>query len=264
MLKITYIGGGNMGYALAMGLLTASDEYQITVVDPDPTQRQRFEDRRVQVKEQIDSDLAEADVVVFAVKPQIIESVVAEAVPLLSDTLVISIAAGTPLRSLVAWLPRKTPVVRCMPNTPALIGEGITGLLANEHVDTTDKSLAEEILGTVGQTSWFDTDTELDVVTALSGSGPAYFFLVIEALIDAGVENGLKRDIATRLVLQTAVGAAKMSRASDQSPAQLRRNVTSPGGTTERALEVLGNKQVHPAFMLAVSEALKRAQELAL
>lgn len=264
MHKITYIGGGNMGYALAMGLATATDEYAITVVEPDPEQRQRFAVSGIEIKECVDSDLAKADVVLFAVKPQIIAAVVAEASSFLDTSLVISIAAGTPLHSLVSWLPPKTPIVRCMPNTPALIGEGITGLFANEHVRDIHRDLAERILGAVGHTTWFSSDTELDVVTAVSGSGPAYFFYLIEALIEAGVANGLKREIATQLVLQTAVGSTKMCNASDQSPSQLRENVTSPGGTTERALQVLDENDVRPTLVLAVSEAFKRAQELAL
>ena len=252
-----------MGYALAVGLAARLD-FEITVVEPDPKQRERFGNERIQTKACVDSDLKDAEVVVFAIKPQIIQSVVEQAAPLLGNPLIISIPAGTPLQSLVSWLPTGTSVVRCMPNTPALIGVGITGLLANEHVQEREKSLAEEILGAVDQTTWFNSDAELDVVTAISGRGPAYFFYVIDALIDAGVANGLERNVATQLVVQTANGAAKMSAISDESPSQLRANVTSPGGTTERAIEVLNCKQVQPAFMLAVSEAYKRAQELAL
>lgn len=179
----------------------------------------------------------QADVVVLAVKPQVMKAVCQELQPSLqAHTLVVSIAAGIPCGSLAQWLHPAQPIVRCMPNTPALVGAGASGLYASANVSATQKQLAGQVLSAVGTVHWVDSEDLIDVVTAVSGSGPAYFFLMLEAMVAAGVAQGLDAATARALAIQTASGAAKLAQASDVDLAELRRRVTSPGGTTEQAI----------------------------
>ena len=263
MIRIAFIGGGNMGFALAIGVKQALSDYQIRVADPIASQREKFEAEGIATSESNANVAKDADVVILAVKPQIIETVTAELHPIINDQLVISIAAGTPLLKLNALLGEQLAIVRCMPNTPALVGEGITGMLANSNVTAAQRSLAETILSVCGYVVWFESDDDLDKVTALSGSGPAYFFYLIESLVTAGESMGLSRDAALQLVVQTAVGASAMVSQDGNDPSQLRKNVTSPGGTTEAALNHLIRHQVDQEFVAAVTAAYHRAQELA-
>lgn len=263
MTQIAFIGGGNMGYALAAGVKKALPDCQLKVADPVESQRERFETEGIATTASNADAIRNADVVVLAVKPQIIEAVAAELHPVINYQLVISIAAGTPLAKLNELLGERLAIVRCMPNTPALVGEGITGMLANANVSDDQRSFAESILGVCGIVVWFESDDDLDKVTALSGSGPAYFFYVIESLVAAGESIGLSRDAALQLVAQTAIGASAMVSQDGNDPRQLRENVTSPGGTTEAALNHLTRQQVDQEFAAAVIAAYRRAQELA-
>jgi pyrroline-5-carboxylate reductase len=208
---------------------------------------------------------ATADVIIMAVKPQ----VMAEATESISAAvaekaaLVISIAAGVTVESMAARLGMGAAIVRCMPNTPALLGCGASGLFGNSNVTPEHRSLAQSIMGAVGETRWVDSEQALDAITALSGSGPAYFFLFTEAMIDAGCALGLDRETATTLATQTALGAARMARESDVDLVELRRRVTSPGGTTERAVQQFEEDGLRRLVGNAMDAAAERAAEMA-
>ncbi len=263
MTHIALIGGGNMGYALALGIKKARPDDVLSVADPIPAQRKRFHVQGVHTTPSNIEAVRDAEIVILAVKPQIVDTVTAELRPVLQTQLIVSIVAGVPLTKLNRQLGKSTPIVRCMPNTPALIGKGITGMKANAYVSTTQRDLAALILSVCGEVLWLESDDDLDKVTALSGSGPAYFFYVIESLVAAGEAMGLSRDAAMKLVTQTAVGASAMTAQDGSDPRQLRANVTSPGGTTEAALNHLIAAQVDTEFIAAVNAAYRRAQELA-
>ena len=263
MTHIALIGGGNMGFALAVGVTKALPDHHLKVADPIASQRERFDAEGIATSSSNTDAVQDADVVVLAVKPQSIEIVTEELRPIIDDQLVISIAAGTPLQKLSDLLGEQLAIVRCMPNTPALVGEGITGMLGNANVSNEQRLLAESILSVCGAVVWFESDDDLDKVTALSGSGPAYFFYLIESLVAAGESMGLSHDAALRLVVQTAIGASAMVSQDDTHPTELRKNVTSPGGTTEAALNHLTQQQVDQQFVAAVTAAYERARELA-
>jgi len=199
------------------------------------------------------------DVVVLAVKPQNLADVAKHIAPLIQQkqSLVVSIAAGISQNSLTRWLGNDVAIVRCMPNTPALVLTGATALHANEQVTTEQRDLAENILRAVGLALWVEQESELDAVTAVSGSGPAYFFLLMEAMENAAVQLGLTEQTARLLVQQTALGAAKIALESSESPAQLRQRVTSPGGTTQRAIETFEQG----GFTELVAKALHAARD---
>jgi pyrroline-5-carboxylate reductase len=201
----------------------------------------------------------EVDVVVLAVKPQAMREVLLQIAPVVQQkkSLVVSIAAGISQTSLALWLGSDVAIVRCMPNTPALVLTGATALHANANVDEEEKDLAENILRAVGLSLWVDDEAQLDAVTAVSGSGPAYFFLMMEAMENAAVTMGLDEHTARLLVQQTALGAAKIALESAESPAQLRERVTSPGGTTQKAIETFQEN----GFAELVSKALQAAKE---
>ena len=259
--SIAFIGGGNMAFALASGILRAGPGRSVVVSDPVPEQLARFADAPVRTTLDNLDAVAGASVVVLAVKPQVMEGVARELAEAIDpQQLVVSIAAGVTVSALRAWL-GSSAIVRCMPNTPALVGKGVTGLYADSGVSAAQRDEAEELLRAVGDAVWFEEEGELDAVTALSGSGPAYFFAVIEALIEGGVELGLSREVAHRLVTGTAVGAAAMIGPHDD-PGELRVRVTSPGGTTERALSVLASGGVPHTLRQAVHGAWQRSREL--
>lgn len=258
--RIAFVGGGNMAHALATRLAGVGT-FDVVVSEPLAEQRARFEPPITTTVDNV-SAVRDAAAVVLAVKPQVLETVVREIGGVVREgQLVVSIAAGVPLASVERWLGNRRSVVRCMPNTPALVGAGISGLVANAAVSPRQRRLAEAVLGAGGEVVWFDSDTDLDVVTALSGSGPAYFFAVIEALEAAGARLGLAPETARRLVVATADGAAKMAR--DDDPAELRKRVTSPGGTTERALSILAERSLPELLDAAVEGAFQRSRELA-
>ena len=259
--SIAFIGGGNMAFALASGILRADASRTVVVSDPVPEQLARFADTPVRTTLDNMEAVNGASVIVLAVKPQVMEGVARELAEAVNPRqLIVSIAAGVTVSALREWL-GSSAIVRCMPNTPALVGKGVTGLYADSGVSEAQRGEAEELLRAVGDAVWFEQEGELDAVTALSGSGPAYFFAVIEALIEGGVELGLDRDIAHRLVTGTAIGAATMIGPQDD-PGELRVRVTSPGGTTERALSVLASGGVAHTLRQAVHGAWQRSREL--
>jgi pyrroline-5-carboxylate reductase len=264
---LAFIGGGNMTGSLVGGLIADGwKPTRIHVADPDPQQTGRLA-RRFSVITTADNRTAlkHADAVVLAVKPQVIRAVAEELATLIKQRhpLVISIAAGIRETSLRDWLGEETAIVRTMPNTPALVQCGATALYANSIVSEEQRNLAESILRAVGLAIWVDDEAMMDAVTALSGSGPAYFFLLMEALTSAGSQLGLPEDTARLLALQTAFGAAKMALESAEDAAKLRRRVTSPGGTTERAIGVFEENNFEGIVLQALRAAADRSRELA-
>ena len=259
--SIAFIGGGNMGFALAAGYLANAKDASITVADPMTDQLARFETLPIEVTTDNQHAVAGATTVVLAVKPQILEQVARDLAAHLDGQLVISVAAGVPIDSLEAWLGATTPIVRCMPNTPAFLGKGMTGLVANKNVTEEARAAADALLRAVGDVEWFTQESDLDTVTALSGSGPAYFFAMIEAMVDAGVALGMTHESALRLTARTAEGAAAMV-LDGEDPGVLRVNVTSPGGTTERALSILQQGDFAQTIGQAVTGARDRSVEL--
>lgn len=264
---ITFIGAGNMASAILGGMVDSGYSREaITASSPDESQLAALHERfGIQTTTSNVDAVKQADVVVLAVKPQLMKDVCTELHGTVQDTrpLIVSVAAGIPADALERWLGGDLPVVRCMPNTPSLVGSGACGLFANPRVDADQRDLATTLLGAVGLVEWVDEESLLEAVTAISGSGPAYFFLVFEALEAAGVKLGLPADSARRLALQTAAGAARMAQQSDQSPEQLKRNVMSPGGTTERAVHCLEDAHLRQAFLEATDACAQRAREMA-
>lgn len=263
---LAFIGAGNMASSLVRGLISdGANASDLRVADPVPAQREKFAELGVSTYADNNEAVNGADLVVLAVKPQIAKSVVNELDALQPNQVLLSIAAGINLTSLGQWSSVEQAIVRCMPNTPALFGAGMSALFANQQCDPAQRQLAETTLAAAGATLWVKQESELDAVTAVSGSGPAYFFLLMEAMVDAGLGLGLDQQTATTLTLQTAYGAALMARDSDASPAVLRQNVTSPGGTTAAALEVMMERGmptiIHAALVAADARAAELAQE---
>ena len=265
--KIGFIGGGNMAASLIGGLIgDGTTPSQIRVADPNThcTQplQQQFD---ITIAADNAALVEQSDVVVLAVKPQVLREVCQQIAPAVQAKrpLIISVAAGIRIGDIDRWLGDDNAIVRTMPNTPALVQCGATALYANPHVDEQQREVAERIMRAVGLTQWLENEPMMDAVTALSGSGPAYFFLVIEALEQAGSKLGLSEESSRVLALQTAFGAAKMALESSESSAELRRRVTSPGGTTERAIGILEQGDIRGLFEQALSGARDRAQEMA-
>lgn len=262
---ILLLGCGKMGSAMLSGWVRrgmAPDA--ILVVEPDPAAVGSAHRRHgVEVADKVPQGLDPA-VVVFAVKPQIMEHIAGSLGDALDRRpLVVSIAAGKALAWFERHLGPDIPVVRTMPNTPAAIGRGITAMAANSHVTRASKETAESLLASVGDTVWLDDESLMDAVTALSGGGPAYVFLLIETLTRAGVAHGLPEAVASRLALHTVAGAGELALQADETPAELRRNVSSPGGTTLEALGVLmAEDGLQPLFDRAVDAATRRSREL--
>jgi pyrroline-5-carboxylate reductase len=263
---IAFIGGGNMARSLIGALVGAGvDASSIAVAEPNDALREALaRDFGVATYAENAAAAAGAGTIVLAVKPQVMREVCADVGRAIGDAepLVVSIAAGIRMDQIAAWLSRSLPIVRAMPNTPALVGAGATGLVANAHVDAGGKSRAEAILGTAGRTAWIDDEALMDTVTALSGSGPAYFFLLVEALEDAAVAGGLSRETARLLASQTCLGAGRMLAESGEAPARLRERVTSPGGTTAAALAAFDAGGFRALVASAVEAATKRGREL--
>jgi pyrroline-5-carboxylate reductase len=263
---IAMIGAGNMGASLIGGIIkNGHPPDSIIASDVDETKLAALQkDYGVRIASN-EIALSAADVVIFAVKPQYFAEVAKPLASLVQKNkpLIISIAAGITIASILEWLGEATAVVRCMPNTPALIGCGATGLYANAHVSAQQRQMAESLLQAVGLAVWVEKENLIDSVTALSGSGPAYFFLIMEAMQKTGIELGLDADVAKQLTLQTALGAAKMAMESPKSLEALRQGVTSPGGTTEKAVSVLEEHNVREIFRKALHGAKIRSEELA-
>ena len=266
MTRLAFIGGGNMARSLIGGLLkTGVAAATISVAEPLAEARHAL-GREFGVACYAENRLAvaEAEVLLLAVKPQVMPAIHAELRDILQRNrpLLISIAAGVRLDQLERWF-GPLPIVRCMPNTPALIGEGATGLCANSRVSPAQKAQAQHMLDAVGITRWVDDENLMDTVTALSGSGPAYFFAMVEALEAAAVAQGLPRDTARALAAQTCLGAGRMLVDSGEDPSVLRQRVTSPNGTTQAALESFAADGLPRIVSRAVAAATHRGTELA-
>lgn len=262
--NICFIGGGNMAQALIGGLLSRGlPTTRITVSDPVEQIRHVLEEKGIQTTADNLEAIKNADVVVLAVKPQVLATVLQPLKGLLSDKLVISIIAGAEIQTISDLIGGSQRIVRVMPNTPALVQTGAHGIYASEAVGKQDRELTSQILAATGLTIWLDNEAQIDAVTAVSGSGPAYFFYLMESMIRAGKNLGLDEKVATALTLQTALGAAQMAITSSNSPAELRKNVTSPNGTTQAALEVFDRAQISQNIQAALAAAQKRSQELA-
>lgn len=263
-MKIGFIGGGNMATALIGGLAgSLLPGRQIHVVDVNAEARQKLERQfGLSSAPQADAVLAACDVIVLAVKPQQMKLVVAELRPQIGAQLVLSIAAGVRALDLSRWLGGHTAIVRAMPNTPALIGQGITGLAALAGVSGAQRATAEAIMRAVGAVVWLDDESRIDAVTAVSGSGPAYVFYFLEAMQQAALELGLSHEQGTALALATFTGAARLAQQSSEPLAVLRERVTSKGGTTYAALSRMEASGVKAAIVTAVKAAAERSREL--
>jgi pyrroline-5-carboxylate reductase len=262
------VGAGKMGGALLSGWLeNGLAPGNIVVVDPAPSEEIRTlaSERGIRLESTAPRLQPSPAVIVMAVKPQAMDGVLASMTGVANArTLVVSIAAGRPISSFERHLPAGTPVIRTMPNTPAAIGRGITVCVANTHADTVERALCDALLSAVGEVGWVEDEALIDAVTAVSGSGPAYVFLLAECLAAAGVEAGLAPELAMRLARATISGSGELLRQSDLEAAVLRRNVTSPGGTTAAALEVLmGPGGLQQLMTKAVVAAANRGRELA-
>ncbi|MCR6497050.1 pyrroline-5-carboxylate reductase [Thermomonas sp. S9] len=263
---IAFIGGGNMARSLIGGLVARGHApAAIRVAEPVAALREALQaDFGVTACEHGAQAVAGARTWVLAVKPQVMRAVCEALAPQAQAQrpLVVSIAAGITTTQLERWLGGALPVVRAMPNTPALLGAGVTGLFASPRVDAAGRTSAQSLLDAVGKTVWIDSEALMDAVTAVSGSGPAYVFLLAEAMIDAGLREGLPPDAARALVLQTVLGAARMLTESDADAAELRRRVTSPGGTTQAAVETFEAGGLRALVADAIHAARMRGAEL--
>lgn len=263
-MKLLFIGGGNMAGAIIGGLLqSGAAAGDIAVIEPDNTQRLKLQSsyRVAALPDAASFGATPFDVVVWAVKPQHFAEAARQHHAAVQGALQLSVMAGVRVGSLQhhTGMPY---VVRTMPNTPALIGQGITGLYASAAVAPVQRAAAERVLRSTGQLLWLDEEAQLDAVTALSGSGPAYVFYVVEAMMAAAQTLGLSAEQGKQLALATFSGAAELARRSSEAPAVLRERVTSKGGTTQAALEVLQAREVHAAFVAALQAAAARAREL--
>ncbi|KAB0504190.1 pyrroline-5-carboxylate reductase [Pseudomonas lini] len=263
--RIAFIGAGNMAASLIGGLRAKGlDTAQIRASDPGEETRARVSaEHGIEVFADNADAIQGVDVIVLAVKPQAMKAVCEAIRPSLKpNQLVVSIAAGITCASMNNWLGAQ-PIVRCMPNTPALLRQGVSGLFATGEVSAEQRQQAEELLSAVGIALWLNEEQQLDAVTAVSGSGPAYFFLLIEAMTAAGVKLGLPADIAAQLTVQTALGAAHMAVASDVDATELRRRVTSPAGTTEAAIKSFQAGGFEALVEQALGAAAHRSAEMA-
>ena len=260
---VAFIGGGNMASAIVAGLLESGrPAASIRVVEPGQAQRARLErDFGIAVLEAPDASLGEAQIVVWAVKPQVFQEAAAACARFVRQALQLSVMAGVRIET-IARSTGAAGVVRAMPNTPALIGRGIAGLCASTAVLPAGRALVEAVLASTGDCFWVETESDLDAVTALSGSGPAYVFYFLEAMVDAARRMGLEPALARRLALATFAGGTALADASDEPLETLRQRVTSPGGTTAAAIGALESAGVKAAFIEAIEAARRRAVEL--
>ncbi|MCW9025288.1 MAG: pyrroline-5-carboxylate reductase [Gammaproteobacteria bacterium] len=263
-LKIGFIGGGNMARSLIGGLIASgasNEKILVSAIDETHLSSLRT-DFGIRTTTNNQDIVDECDVVVFAVKPQVLKDV-CTALNTRSECLYLTVAAGIPTSSLMNWLGSDLAIVRAMPNTPALLRAGATALFANQHTSEEQKESAESIMRAVGLALWVNTEAQMDAVTALSGSGPAYFFQLMEHMITAAHDLGLDANTARLLTVQTAFGAAKMALEIEKDPATLRQNVTSPGGTTEQAINTFAEGGFEQLVNQALRAARDRAEELA-
>ncbi|RFB71332.1 MULTISPECIES: pyrroline-5-carboxylate reductase [unclassified Herbaspirillum] len=263
-MKITFIGGGNMAAAiigsLAGRVVSAQD---IHVIDLNATSLAALHEKYgVSTSPAIDKKVADCDVIVLAVKPDHVKDVLSDITPFLHNQLIISIAAGVRISEISKWSKDYKKIVRAMPNTPALIVMGMTGLYAAPSVSPEQKESADAIMKAVGTTVWLDNEEKIDAVTAISGSGPAYVFYFVEAMQQAALELGLSESDATLLSLATFRGASELATRSDELPSQLRAKVTSKGGTTHAAISAMETSNIKPLIVEAIKAAARRSQEI--
>ncbi|MFQ3211032.1 pyrroline-5-carboxylate reductase [Candidatus Njordibacter sp. Uisw_039] len=264
---IAFIGAGNMAQAILKGMLAAG--YPQSKISASGRTQSKLDVLAADTGIHTSTDnLAlchQADVIVLGVKPHMMGDLVQSIAPAVdvSRQLIVSVAAGILANSIEIWLGKKVPIVRCMPNTPSLVGQGAAGLFATDRVSPTQKQTASTIMQSVGLALWVETEAHIDAVTAVSGSGPAYYFLMMEAMIAGAEKLGLTNDVAQQLVLQTAAGAAQMAQQSQQTPAQLRVAVTSPNGTTEQAINTFNDGDFSQLCSQAMTAAHHRSKELA-
>lgn len=262
-MKITFIGGGNMATALIGGMIKRGfNASQIHVVEPDEARCAQLKNEFAVSASTPDVDIPKSDVIVFAVKPQQLRSIAEALKGKIGNALVISIAAGIRADTLGRWLDGHPRIVRVMPNTPALVQAGMSGVYAGSGVTEADRELAERMLAAIGEFVWVEDETDMDGITAISGSGPAYVFYFIEALQAAARAQGFSPEIAHKLAYQTFAGAVKLALSSEDDITTLRQKVTSKGGTTERAINAFENSQLRTTIIAAASAAAARSKEL--
>lgn len=266
-LEIALIGTGNMGSSLLAGLVAHGFKPEtIWVADPSAEKLAHMKNTyHVNITTNNLEAIKNAGIIILAVKPQIMHHVALEIADVVKKhkPLILSIAAGLSIANFEQWLGKNIPIIRTMPNTAAHIGCSASALFANPIVTTTQRELAESILNAVGISVWVDDEKQMDTVTSLSGNGPAYFFLLIEMLVNAAEKLGLTKEIARKLANQTALGAARLATETNEDAAELRRKVTSPGGTTEAATRFLEDNHVREIFFNALQQSNHRAAELA-
>ena len=265
--RLGLIGGGNMARSLVGGLIKSGIAPESMIVsDPDDSIRRALaEDFSIQTCADNTDAARVADILVLAVKPQVMRCAVEDIAESLlqRQPLVVSIAAGIPIASIESWAGSPLALIRVMPNTPALTGNGASGMYANHRVSKSQRVQAQKIMEAIGIAVWVDEESLIDTVTAVSGSGPAYFFYLMDAMVKAAQEGGLNPETSRQLTLQTALGAAQLALASNESPTELRRRVTSPGGTTQAAVEILDKNGCEEILIRAVHAARERSIELA-
>lgn len=266
--KVGLIGGGNMGRAIAGGLLRGGmHATDLMIAEPLPEQCDllRKELYGIMVTEENQTVAAAADILLFSVKPQILKSVCQNLTDVVQQSrpLIMSIAAGPKIEDIDRWLGGGLSIVRVMPNQPALIDQGISALFANDQTSVSGRDMAETIMTAVGQVVWLDSESKMDAVTAISGTGPSYFYLLIDCMIEAGIKSGIDPETARTLAVETARGATSLASAETESMSSLIERVRSPGGTTTAAFEQLDAADVRGIFAAAINAAERRAAELA-
>jgi len=263
--RICFIGAGNMASCIIGGLIKKDfPAQQIIASAPSEKNLKSLKDTlNISVNSNNQQAVSEADIIVLSVKPQVLQSACEEiSGSLTHKPLIISIAAGISIESIDLWLGGNLPIIRCMPNTPSQVLKGASGLIANTQVTDSQKQATSSLFSSIGIVEWVKDEAQMHAVTALSGSGPAYIFLVIEAMEAAAVKQGLSPETARKLAAQTAAGAAEMVLESDIEPAQLKRNVMSPGGTTERAIQTFESLGLVSVFDQAINAATERSIEM--
>ena len=265
MKSCVFIGGGNMASCIVSGLSnTNTDKYRITVCDPNQAKLDLLKEKyKVEICLSNKKAVKHADLLILAVKPQSIRSVINEIQSLIkSSAIIISVAAGVKTTSIKSWLGKSNVIIRAMPNTPSAVLCGATGLYTKPGTSEKTKNQVKAIFDAIGYSCWVDNEKDINAVIALSGSSPAYFFKIFEVMQDIGQELGLDEKKAFELLIQTFIGSSKMIRKMDNTPAQLREQVTSPGGTTERALNVFNKENLASTLREAMHKAYERAEEM--
>lgn len=264
-MNITFIGGGNMSACIVGGMIQSNwSPNLITVSDPSLDKLQQLTTKfKVNTTSNNIQAIKDANIVILAVKPQVLKQICQDLKNKInSSTLIVSIVAGITSTTIRKWLDTKAIIVRTMPNTPALVQEGMTGIFCKEPLSSEQKNAVQGIFSSIGKYIWLTQESELDLVTAISGSGPAYFFLFFESVIKSAVKLGMDQDTAALLVQQTALGSAKMAIKSELSSQELKTNVMSPGGTTEQAINTLESLDFCDNIDQAIQAATKRSQEI--